>query len=133
MSNPGQPLSEEDKWRHELLREDAQRAHDKADDFHGYTDKAAIESAQLALRMLMLINGGAAVALLAFAEKMEAAYRGAIADTLVWFASGVALAVAGIALAYFTNYFMAGRYSSMTRQWQHPFVTDGPKTSSTLA
>lgn len=100
----------------------------KADAFHEYINKSAIDSAQLAFRMLMLINGGAAVALLAFIAKLDAAHRGALADTLVWFASGVGFAVAGVALTYFTNFFLAGISGSMERRWEHPYLVDGPHT-----
>ena len=46
--------------------EEARRAHDRARDFELSTNEAAINSGQLAIRTAVLINGGAAVAVLAF-------------------------------------------------------------------
>jgi hypothetical protein len=57
---------EEGKWKYELNREDAKRAHDSNRDFHTYVNKIAMENANLALRTLVIINGGAAIAVLGF-------------------------------------------------------------------
>lgn len=122
------PPFEFQKWVHELKRSEAERAHDKIDDFHRYVNEAAIKSGELALRIALLINGGAAIALLSFIGSLPKEQKRIFADTLVWFASGVALAGAAIALAYFTNYFMAGIASSKLRTWEHPYVQPGPTT-----
>ncbi len=114
---------------YEIERQHAQRAHDKIDAFHEYVNQAAIRASELALRNLLLINGGAAVALLTFVGHLPQPQKTAIANSLVWFASGVALAAGGTALAYFTNYFMAGVASSKLRTWEHPYVQPGPQTS----
>ena len=50
----------------ELNREDAHRAHDKQDAMVEYINKGAMDSAVAALRAFILINGGAAAAVLAF-------------------------------------------------------------------
>ena len=119
---------------HGLNREDAHRAHDKNEEFHSYVNKAAMETATLSLRTLVVINGGAAIAILTFLggvaskEKIDFAKVGLVADTLKWFAFGVAFAVFGIALAYLTNFAMASVSSSMAKKWEHPYVSDGPKT-----
>jgi hypothetical protein len=47
-------------------RDDAKRAHDVSIEFHSYTNKAAIDGANLALRTLVVINRGAAIAVLTF-------------------------------------------------------------------
>lgn len=44
----------------------AERAHDTVTDFASKTNTAAVEAANLALRTAMLINGGAAISVLAF-------------------------------------------------------------------
>jgi hypothetical protein len=119
---------EQQRWIFELQQEHARREHDRSDDFHKYVNEAAIRTADAALRNLMLVNGGAAVALLTFIGALSKEQKPVIANTLAWFASGVALAVAGMALAYFTNFFMAGIGSSMTKKWERPFLVDGPKT-----
>jgi hypothetical protein len=116
------------KWAFEVNRQHAQRAHDRLDEFHRYINEAAMKSGELALRMGLLINGGAAIALLTFIGSLPKEQKRAFAETLVWFASGVALAVAAIALSYFTNYFMAGIASSRLRTWEHPYIQEGPTT-----
>jgi hypothetical protein len=122
------------KWVHGLNREDAHRAHDQIEEFHSYVNKAAIETANLSLRTLVVINGGAAIAVLTFLggvaskEKIDFAKVGVVAGTLKWFAWGVALAVFAMALSYLTSFAMAGIASSRTRNWAHPYVSDGPMT-----
>src|SRR6266581_8178796 len=80
------------KWQHEKLREDAHRAHDKSNAFHTYVNQAAIDSGNLALRTLILINGGAAIAVLAFLgavsakEKIDFGKIGDVAHTIRYFA-----------------------------------------------
>lgn len=129
---PGQPPFDYRKWivemqRHdaqralEIRREDALRAHDKLDEFQRYVDQAAISAGQFALRMSLLINGAAAVALLTFIGSLPKEQKRLFADTLVWFASGVGLAVAALAFSYFANLFMAGLAGSRLRTWEHPY------------
>ena len=132
-SPPTQPTQQQidyAKWLEEKRREDAHRAHDKLEDFHTYVNEAAIKSGDATLRMLMLINGGAAAALLTFTGNLtNAAQKLSFANTLVWFATGVACAVAGVALSYFTNFFMAEHTTSLKRIWEHPYTepTDASK------
>jgi hypothetical protein len=128
------PSFEERKWFHEMRREEAHRAFDNSNAFHTYTNKATIESANLALRTLIVINGGAAIAVLTFLggvaskEKIDFEKVGNVAHTLRYFAVGVALALAGMAFSYLTNYFMASIESSKTRTYDPPFIADSPKT-----
>jgi hypothetical protein len=98
---PGPPDIETAKWFEEIKRQDAHRAHDKADEFRTYVDQ---ETGELTLRMALLINGGAAVSLLTFVGSLPVGRKHAVADSLVWFAIGVVLAVLGIGFAYFTNF-----------------------------
>jgi hypothetical protein len=79
--------------------------------------------------MSLLINGGAAAALLTFIGGLPANQKRAVADTLVWFAWGVAAAVAGLGLAYFTNYATARMEGSKIWHNQPPYVRDGPATA----
>src|SRR5262249_10802522 len=73
---------------------------------------------------------GAAVALLTFIGGLpHADQKRAVAATLDWFAWGIAAALAGLALAYFTNYCMT--MSERSKIWtdQPPYVIDGPTTN----
>jgi hypothetical protein len=112
------------------LRERTQNANR---DFHTY-NKATVETANLTLRTLVVVDGGAAIAVLAFLggvaakEKVDFAQVGLVAGTIKWFAFGVALAVFGIALSYLTNLATVEIASSQINSWDHPHVADGPKT-----
>ena len=116
------------KWQHEQNAKAAERAHDREEEFARQTNDAAINGANLAIRMALLINGGAAVALLTFVGNLPAGQKQAIARTLDWFAWGVAAALAALALAYFTNYFIVGKIRSRIWTYEPPYVKDGPTT-----
>jgi hypothetical protein len=130
---PGPPF-EERKYGYDLLREDAHRAHDNSVAFHTYTNQAAVESSNIALKTLIVINGGAAIAVLTFLggvaskEKIEFATVAPVAYTIRYFAWGVALTMAGMAFSYLTHYFMAGVEGSRVKTYTHPYIVDGPGT-----
>jgi hypothetical protein len=130
-----EPQPEHARWVHGLNREDAHRAHDNTDEFHTYSNKAAIDAANLSLRTLVIVNGGAAIAVLTFLggvaskDKIDFVKVGVVAGTLKWFALGVALAVSAMALAYLTHFATASITSSQIRAWEHPYVSAGPKTA----
>ena len=70
--------------------------------------KAVIESGKTALTTVMLVNGGAAVALLAFIANMAAKVDSpiklyAIAGALMWFVMGVLLAALATGTTYLTQ------------------------------
>jgi ABC-type uncharacterized transport system permease subunit len=52
-----------------------------------------------------------------------------VSGSLLWFASGIALAVVALAFSYFTNYAHVGLLRSRIHTWQDPYVKDGPTTS----
>jgi hypothetical protein len=133
MSNGPPPLPtplEIRKWLHERNRQAADRAHDKSRERFNHVNEAAIKGANLALLMVLLINGGAAIALLTFIRDLPANQKGAVAGTLVWFTWGVATAMLALAFAYFTNYAMAQAEGSKTWQDEPPYVVDGTATAS---
>jgi hypothetical protein len=80
---------ERQKWLHEQNQRAAERAHDTSKEVALQVNEAAISAGNLALRMSLLINGGAAAALLTFVGGLPANQKRAVADTLVWFASDV--------------------------------------------
>jgi hypothetical protein len=129
-----EPSFEQTKWLDEIRREDAHRAFDTSEAFHTYVNKATIDSANLALRFLIVINGGAAIAVLTFLggvaskDNIDFGKVGDVAHTLRYFAIGVALALAGMAFSYLTNYFMVSIESSKKKSFEHPYLVDGPKT-----
>jgi hypothetical protein len=130
------PSLEERTRLHDLLREDAHRAHDNSTAFHTYVNQATIESANIALKTLIVINGGAAIAVLTFLggvaskDKIDFANVAPVAMTIRYFAAGVALTLAAMAFSYLTNYLMAGVELSRLKTYVHPYVTEGPNTAN---
>jgi hypothetical protein len=108
-SPPSSPPFEVRKWAHELKREDAQRAWDRLDAQFDKINEAAIKAADAALRAGLLINGGAAVSVLAFIgslatkELIAVPQLSRVAGSLEIFAFGVAAAVSGLGLLISTE------------------------------
>jgi hypothetical protein len=125
---------ERDKWRHELARREAERAHDASGESGDKLNEAAISSGQLALRTAVLVNSGAAVSVLAFIGSLISQGRvgvseiNSVATSLMWFAFGVASAVAGMAASYLTNFLAASAIFSRVHKWDHPYVEDTRRT-----
>jgi hypothetical protein len=115
---PSPPLDYQ-KWTHELNREDAQRAFDLHVSRIDRANDWAVKAADGAFRASLLINGGAAVSVLAFigslATKELIAFPqlSRVAASLEIFAFGVAAAVAGIGLSYLTHLFEASSLAYM--------------------
>ena len=55
-----------EKWKYDLNIKAAERAHDAEEEYGFRTNEATINAANFVLRALLIINGGAAIALLAF-------------------------------------------------------------------
>jgi hypothetical protein len=125
------------KWVYEANKSHAERAHDSEREFGNKNNEAAVNAANAAIRIALLINGGAAVSVLAFigglvAQKLvPISELGKIASGLMWFTSGVAFAGGAAGLAYFTSYFIAGSSIKKERLWEHPYVKD-TRTSRAL-
>jgi hypothetical protein len=134
-SSPPPPF-EQQQWLHDIVREDAHRAHDQNTQFFEKVNEAAIRNADATLRATLLINGGAAVSVLAFLGGLVSQGRitisqlSDVSSSLVWFAYGVTASVIGMALSYFTNYVTAGHAASHEKWWQHPYLRPGPNTPS---
>jgi hypothetical protein len=117
------------KWLHEMARQDAYRAHDKISELGDSINKSAMDSAQTALRTSVLINGGAAVSVLAFigglvGHGLKISELGDVAGTLVWFAGGAAAATLGLLLSYLTNFCYASALQTAQRKFEHPYIDD---------
>jgi hypothetical protein len=101
--------------------------------------KAAVENANLVFRIAVLINGGAAVSVLAFAGGLISQGKlglgpqaSDISFSLLLFALGLLAGALGIGFAYFTNYCVTGHYqvalnNGNTLSWWRPRALDaGP-------
>lgn len=109
-------------------RNDAERAHDKNTEFFHHVNKAAIDASYIALRTAVLINGGAAVAVLAFlgslasSDKVQFGQISQMASSLKLFAWGVASAAFAMVTAYLTNYFITCRIVSQEQTFSYPYL-----------
>ncbi len=116
------------KRQFELDMRLAERAHDEMKEYGDGVNKAAVESGHKALQAIMVINGGAGIALLAFigsiASKDGINAVAGLASTLHWFAYGVGLTALAMGVAYLVNYCYANSASEMRRTWEHPYVSD---------
>lgn len=118
-----------DKWQYEQYRALAERAHDKESDFMDRVNEAAMSNADQVLRTLVIINGGAAIAMLAFIGSLISADGAkfasklpAVATPILWFVWGVAIATFAIGLAYLTNYCMATSTALKEHHYEKPFI-----------
>jgi hypothetical protein len=88
---------------------------DNESDFAKSVNEQTINSANVLLRTLIIIHGGAAVALLAFIGSIAGSEWfsperniAKLTMPLVWFGWGVVVAVVAMLFAYFTNYMTVG-------------------------
>jgi hypothetical protein len=142
LSNPQQPQQqlpqeqslEHRQWLHEQNMRLAERAHDTVTDYASKTNIAAIEVASLTLRTAMIINGGAAISVLAFIgglasrDKVSLQAITQTAGTLVWFASGVAAATLSMGLAYLTIFSIAQDATFRLKTFQDPYLQETDKS-----
>jgi hypothetical protein len=119
----------------ENIKREAERAHDRSYEFELKINEAAINNGNIALRTALLINGGAAIAVMTFlgnlySNEKTASGRdfGPLISSIEWFGWGVALAGLAIALAYFTNTYIAASANETNKTWQHPFVVPNDKS-----
>ena len=126
-----QPDLQYARWKWEQDRIIAERYHYKETVYAEWSNKAAIDNANHALRTLILINGGAAIAILAFLGAVISSDTNQFADDIVvvtspiaWFAWGVALATLGMAFAYFTNYCITTSIQEREHFYEHPYVRE---------
>lgn len=116
----------------DLDRKTAERAHENLAQFIRQNFLAAYQSGQAALRMLVLVNGGAAVAVLFFlstvAGRVSVAQIALIASSLIWFVAGISFGLLALTCAYLTNLLDASVGSSLSQTWQYPYSQPGRYT-----
>jgi hypothetical protein len=115
-------------------REDALRVHDRSRRISEAFNEAVIKAGEVAIRTVMLINGGAAVSMLAFIgalvrqDGVTVKQVAGVSGSLLWFAGGVAAAVFALAHAYCTNYCYVSAENSKIFTFDHPYIIDGANT-----
>ncbi len=118
----------------ENTRREAERQHDAYADQGKLHNDAAVKSGTEAIKTVILANGAAVIAVLAFLgniagkEKVSVPELSSAAGSLIWFAFGVAAGLVSMLFAYLTNLYHANLSSSYIRTWEHPYVKDGPIT-----
>ena len=116
-------------------RRDAERHHDELNKYIALNREAAIRSGEAAVRWVLLANGGAIIAVLSFLGSMSAHTNhpidqvAKVANSLIWFAFGVAAALFALMFSYFTNLYYASHGNLLTRIWRYPYSEPGPKTA----
>ena len=95
---------------------------DRATTFFTQVNEAAIKTGESTFQACLLINGGAAISVLAFIgglaskDVIGVAQLAVVADSLIAFAGGVLAAVAGMALSYLVHYFTAVHTDSLIQR-----------------
>jgi hypothetical protein len=123
----------EDQRRENM--EQARRAQESLHEFSMRIDDSGIKSGDALLRNLLLINGGAAVAILAFMGSVISKDAGShkiigdIAGGLTYFASGVIASVTALGLTYFVHFATGLAAASQKAVWEHPYIVPGKHTA----
>jgi ABC-type multidrug transport system fused ATPase/permease subunit len=114
----------------------ARRAWERHERTHLQFLTASLDSAREALKALLVVNGGASVALLAFlaaATRIEDLTRQAVFAALAtkalrWFAFGTLAAVMACGLAYLTAAFAASAISTRLASNDPPYFEETPES-----
>jgi hypothetical protein len=122
------------KYAHELKLRQAERAHDRNDQMADIFNQSADKNSQAAIRMVLAINGGAAIALLAFIgglasrTNLDLRQLSIVTYQLKWFVFGVLLSGVAAASAYVTTYCGAGDRLLRDYTWDNPYVLENRKS-----
>jgi len=119
-------------------REYAIRAHDRANADLNFANQGALNLSASTLKSLLIINGGAAIAMLGFVSSLaggtgiESQMLALAANPITYFAFGVAAASLASGLAYIVMYLQAAYHATFKHQWEHPYVVAGKRTKLTF-
>jgi hypothetical protein len=115
-----------DQQKYEANLRAAERAHDQANEALHRLNEAAVHDAQAVIRIVLVINGGAAIAVLAFVGSLVSkGYSipqvSGIISSASWFVFGTMATASTAVLAYLTNSCYAGSWVKRTQTWTHPY------------
>lgn len=130
MSDRGNQLSDQERSE---IRDQAIRAHQKDDEFYRASNEIMVDSGKEAIKAVMLLTGGATVAMLALIGSLLTKEdividKARFFDSLSLFAAGAAASALASALAYLTNFCMTTALFHMPLLWEPPFVGSSKKT-----
>lgn len=114
----------------------ARRAWDRHERTHLQLLGASLDTAREALRALLVVNGGACVALLAFLgvatgiedTRRQAMFAALAEDALRWFAFGLLSALIAAGFAYLTNALAAAAISTRLSSQDPPYFIETPES-----
>lgn len=116
----------------------AERAHDLTNDLGKRLMDAAIRDAQEAIKVVVLLNGAAALALLSFIGAIVSKQIFVISEMrpvvfgLWWFFVGTILGGFTAALAYASNRLHARGHFAKEKIFEPPFITETPRSKSLM-
>lgn len=116
--------------REQRVHESALLAHERQLQAITRSQQAALASSNVAMRAMLVVNGGAVIALLAFVGAIETGDTAASFDSaalvhpILSFAIGVGMATVTAGLAYLINGLDAEILSDVELKWEHPFVVE---------
>jgi hypothetical protein len=116
----------------------AERQHDLNTDVSKRLVEASTRDAQEAIKIVFIINSGAAVAILAFIATLASrssitlANLKAVIHSLYWFIGGIIFAATTSVLAYLCNQFYSAHLSSPDKIWEHPYVRENARSRREL-
>ena len=122
------------KDAHELKLRQAERAHDRNDEMADIFNQSADRNSQAAIRIVLAINGGAAIALLAFTgglasrSNLDLRQLSILTHQLKWFVYGVLVSCVAAASAYITTYCGAGEKLILDKIWEYPYILENKKS-----
>lgn len=117
-----------DQQEYQATLRAAERQHDQRTELERQLNEATQRHAQAVIRIVLLLNGGAAIAVLAFAGSLasKASYPppqlGGVIYNSVWFAFGALSTAFAAAFAYLTNACDAATWASTAPVWDHPYL-----------
>lgn len=117
------------KVAYDLKIRAAERAHDRHDKLEDMFNENSDRHAHAVIRIILTLNGGAGIALLAFAGGLAARTQisfdrvAAITNQLNWFVYGAVVSCVAAVCAYVVSYCYTGNLRFLSRTWEHPFLT----------
>lgn len=104
----------------------ASRAHETETEYGRAAGVAAASTGMETVKAILLINGGACVAILAFIGTFTSSGRATpeLTSPLIWFAAGALFAVVSAALGFLTNQSYAAASNAKTRHFDEPYVRE---------
>jgi hypothetical protein len=112
----------------ERARDDAIRAHDRHHERLLKANETAVQAGQIAIRTAVIVNGGAAVSVLAFIGGLVGQGRlgiqeiTSVANSLVWFAAGIVCGIGSLGASYLAQYSIRNGVELKEYSFEKPYI-----------